>query len=83
MHPKTNRKLDGVAIRTDLTGRYCGDNCPLLIYINGTCCAMEAAKAKAGLLRSRYDKTVWRYRRCPTCLRRERKFAAIVFGNGD
>jgi len=62
--------LNGVPVRIDKEDpRYCGRDCSLLTWIGGTCCALEADKAKAGKLRSRYDRVIDKWRRCPTCLR--------------
>ena len=68
--------LDGISIRTINGGTHCAVNCvrscPLMTYDGMTVCSLERLKR----LKSRYDKTADAWKRCPTCLRLERKQAS-------
>lgn len=76
------RVLDKVPIRTDKSGRFCDINCPLLTYVNGTCCSLERAVAAKAKLKSRYNWDEKKYERCPACLRLERRAKVPEFDDG-
>lgn len=61
--------LDGVRIKT-LDRTHCDVDCPLLTYSNGTVCSLERLNTKR---KSRYDGYAEEWKRCPACLRLERK----------
>jgi hypothetical protein len=66
----SKRVLDGVPIKTDKTGKFCALSCVLLQYDNGTVCGLERSSPRR---HCRYDTVAQMHRRCPTCLRLERK----------
>jgi len=72
-----SKVLDGVPIKTTTDGTlravedtHCSRDCPLLTYNGGTVCALEQFNQKR---KDRYDREADAWKRCPACLRLERK----------
>lgn len=63
-------KLDGVPVRFTKDGKHCQTSCPLLTFQGFTVCALEVNKKN---VKSRYDRRMDMWRRCPACRRLERK----------